>query len=82
MIYLIHFDRPFKRWKHYLGDTNDLEYRIKNYGSKFGGIHLLQEATAAGIGYSVVNVWSEADGTKRKNLSRLCPICNKKRGVK
>lgn len=87
MVYLIHFDRPFKHAKHYLGFTENaatLDARL-NYHRKGSGSILLAAVTRAGIGYKVVRTWPEADRNYERKIknnghsAHYCPICKKQR---
>lgn len=46
--YLIHFERPYRHARHYLGWTVDLEARLAKHRAG-NGARLLRVATAAGI---------------------------------
>jgi predicted GIY-YIG superfamily endonuclease len=82
MVYLIHFDKPFKYAKHYIGYCNDrgLKKRIDRHKSG-DGAKLLRAVIQAGIDFNVVRTWDKADRAferklhKRKNTKRLCPVC-------
>lgn len=79
MVYLIHFDEPYRHAKHYLGCTDNLDRRMEEH--KTGqGARLLQVLTEKGIGFEVVRTWEgsfekEAELKSKKNSPRLCPIC-------
>lgn len=81
MIYLIHFAKPFKHAKHYMGFTDgDIDARINRHRAGDGS-KLLRAVKQAGIGYRVVRTWSggrlfERRLKRRKNTPKLCPICN------
>ena len=81
MIYMMHFDKPFKHTKHYVGYTGDknFEKRLARH-KKGGGSRLLRAVGKAGIRYDVVRTWhGERDVERRiknqKNAPRFCPIC-------
>lgn len=94
-VYLLHFDRPFSHARHYVGVTGKpLEERLaahrgavlhdgdRSYGRQ---PKLLQAAQAAGITWSVADVWefaskAEAYGMERRlkrqgGHGRKCSIC-------
>lgn len=79
IIYLLHFDTPFKHAKHYKGFTTNLEQRMKEHGTGRGA-RLMEVIHAAGITWQLAATWN---GTKRlerqiKNrggAAKLCPIC-------
>jgi len=86
MVYLIHFDSPYKHAKHYLGYTENLESRLDRHHSK-NGSKLLRAVENAGIGFTVVRIWPDGDRNferqlkNQKNTSRFCPVCKQgKRG--
>lgn len=79
MVYLIHFDKPFKHAQHYIGYTEHFEERMDCH--KHGtGSRLLRAVNKAGIGWKVVRTW-EGDGNLERRLknwkkaSQLCPVC-------
>lgn len=78
-IYLIHFDRPYKHARHYIGLTRiGVEQRLERHRSD-SGAKLLKAVQAAGIKYDVVRTW-EGDAAlerrlkKRKDAPKLCPV--------
>lgn len=84
MVYLIHFDKPFKHAKHYIGfcdGEDNLEKRME-YHKKGRGARLMDAITKAGIGFQVARTWLTGDRTferrlkNGKNAPKLCPICN------
>ena len=79
-VYLIHFERPYKHARHYLGYTADLDARIAQHRNGTGA-RLLQVITAAGIAFDVARTWAGGRELERKLKNynhgpRLCPICN------
>jgi predicted GIY-YIG superfamily endonuclease len=81
VIYLIHFDRPYKHAQHYLGSTENLEERLARHRSGHGA-KLLKTIQEAGIDWKVVRVWEnatremEATFKRVQHNKRYCPICN------
>jgi len=80
-IYLIHFSKPYKHAKHYLGWTENLTKRIAKH-RKGQGAKLLRVLKKEGIDFEVVRTWrgSRSDERKlknRKEAPRLCPVCSK-----
>jgi predicted GIY-YIG superfamily endonuclease len=76
-VYLLHFDRPYKHARHYLGWALDLEKRLDNHLNGTGA-RLLKVITEEGIGFEVVRTWPDmtlADEKRLKNQhsSKLCP---------
>ncbi len=80
-LYLLHFSRPYKHARHYLGSTQNLRQRLAEHATGRGAnlIRIIQEA---GISWSLARVWenaSRADEAKLKkhqHNARLCPLCN------
>jgi predicted GIY-YIG superfamily endonuclease len=78
--YLIHFSRPYKHAKHYLGSTGDILARLQLH--KAGkGARLTQVAVEDGIDLQLVRTWNggrtlEWRLKRQKNSPRFCPICN------
>jgi predicted GIY-YIG superfamily endonuclease len=84
MVYLIHFDEPFKHAEHYLGYSKDENFlaRIEHH-RKGTGSALMRAVKNAGIGWNVVRQWPGMDGNFEQALKKkgyhsklLCPICN------
>jgi hypothetical protein len=81
--YLIHFSRPFKSARHYLGFTNQLQDRLAEHRAGKGS-PLMRAVTAAKIPWRVVRKWNGVDGFFESMLKgghdngRLCPVCNPK----
>lgn len=84
MLYLLHFDRPYRHARHYLGFTarGALCSRIAEHAA--GGSHaspLVSAALRAGCIVSIARVWPS--GTRRDErrlkvqggLGRICPTC-------
>lgn len=80
VVYLIHFERPYRHARHYLGWAAQLDARIAHHRAGTGA-RLLAVVNAAGIGWSVVRVWDPASRTRERQikrqggLSRCCPAC-------
>lgn len=83
VIYLLHFDRPYRHARHYLGYTDNLEQRLADHRSGRGA-KLTAAASAAGVVFTVARTWrgKRANRTyerqlhKQKMSPRLCPLCN------
>ena len=79
-VYLIHFDRKLSHAQHYLGYADNVTKRIARHRSSQGA-RLLRVLNEQGIGWNVVRVWPDGDKQleralkKKRNSSRLCPIC-------
>lgn len=85
MVYLIHFEKPYKHAQHYIGYTDNLDRRTQEHTCKTNGARLLQVVRDAGIGFKVVRTWPEGDRELErklkswKNSSKLCPVCLEER---
>lgn len=86
-IYLLHFDRPYKHAKHYLGWTTNLDQRLAQHtaGGADSG-RLMAVIKAAGIGFQLARVWTEATRDYERTLKgrgkgRICPLCKRKNGT-
>ena len=79
-VYLIHFDTPYKRARHYLGWAGDIGKRIARH-QRGDGARLLEVVREAGISWQLVRTWSDADRSVERRLKaqhgsvRLSPIC-------
>ncbi len=78
--YLLHFSRPHKHARHYLGTAHDLDARLARHRAGTGA-RLLQVCNEEGIDYQVVRTWDggrqvEVRLKARKDAPRLCPVCN------
>lgn len=86
MVYLIHFSRPYKHARHYIGYTDNLEQRDHAHHCTCDGARLLQVVRNAGIDFEVVRTWPDGDCIferqlkNRKNASKLCPVCQMMKG--
>lgn len=83
-VYLLHFDRPLRHARHYLGHTDGpLERRLAQHGGP-NGAHLMRHVAAAGIGWQLARTWS-GDRHRERQLknqcghTRHCPICREAR---
>ena len=84
MVYLIHFDQPYKHAQHYLGFVeSDLEARIAKHKAGTGA-KLLRIVNNVGIKWNVVRTWKDGDRSFERRLKNMgsskrhCPICKKK----
>lgn len=81
VVYLIHFNTPFKHAKHYVGWTTDLEARLADHRAGSGSA-LMAAVNDAGIGWSVVATWQKVDRFFERKMHRLhgvgkyCPACS------
>jgi predicted GIY-YIG superfamily endonuclease len=80
-VYLLHFAKPYKHARHYLGYASRLESRLAMHRCGRGA-RLLQVVRQAGIRWRLVRVWSGDRGLERQlknrgGASRLCPVCRK-----
>lgn len=78
-VYLLHFDRPYKHARHYIGWAKDLEERLAQHLSGHGA-RLLEVAKAAGITWTLARTWTGTRNRERQikrqgGASRCCPLC-------
>jgi predicted GIY-YIG superfamily endonuclease len=84
IVYLYHFDTPFRHARHYLGWTVDLEARDRRHRSGKGA-RLLARLLREGIGFRIVRTWPGVDKAferqlkRRRCTPRLCPVCRANR---
>ncbi|MBO0885357.1 MAG: hypothetical protein J2P17_34495, partial [Mycobacterium sp.] len=55
-VYLLHFDRPYKHARHYLGWARDLETRLTAHQTGHGA-RLLEVIQQAGISWTLARTW-------------------------
>ena len=78
--YLLHFSKPYKHAKHYLGSADDLPTRLQQHDTGQGA-RLTQVVREAGIELILARTWNGDRAFERRlkrqhNSPRLCPICN------
>lgn len=78
-VYLLHFDRPYRHAKHYLGWTLDLDARLAEHAAGRGA-RLLEVVASSGIGWRLARTWPGGRARERQikrqgGLSRCCPLC-------
>lgn len=83
MVYLLHFDRPYKHARHYLGYARNLQLRLARH-DEGRGARLMAALAREGITYRVARQWKgrEADRNferrlhaRNNNNVALCPVC-------
>jgi len=79
-VYLIHFDKPLKHARHYLGWADRLDARLAHHRTG-NGARLMAAVATAGIGWEVVRTWPgdrtwERRLKRGKNAPQICPVCN------
>lgn len=88
IIYLLHFDTPYKHARHYLGcTTRPLRARLLEHASG-NGARIMEVISQAGISWTLARTWKvpgrkwatgwamERKLKSRHNSPLLCPICN------
>lgn len=79
-VYLIHFERPYRHARHYLGYSGDVVGRLEA-PLEGNGARLMQVIAQAGIAWVLARVWPAGTRSyeRRKKWSgastRHCPIC-------
>lgn len=80
VVYLLHFDTPYKHARHYIGWTEGpLEKRLSEHAAGQGA-RLMSVIRRHGIGFQLARVWG---GTRQREraikrqggASRVCPLC-------
>ncbi len=84
-VYLLHFERPYRHARHYLGQAKAMNIRLAAHNGQHAA-RLLQVLREHGITWELARVWEcetweEARQLERrlkgqKHGPRLCPICN------
>jgi len=79
LVYLLHFERPYRHAKHYTGWTPNLERRLDAH-AKGRGARLMTVITEAGIGWTLARIWPGTRSLERSlkrqgGASRRCPLC-------
>ena len=84
VVYLLHFDPPFKHARHYIGVArNGLVRRMQDHLSGQGA-NLTRHARRAGCLMILARIWPAADFglevrlKKRGGASRICPVCRRR----
>ena len=75
VIYMLHFDRPYKHARHYVGWTDDLFDRLDRHACGHGA-RLIAVIWHAGIGFTLVRICEGTRYTERaiKNAGRRGPL--------
>lgn len=79
IVYLLHFNIPYKRVSHYIGSTTNLKERMHNHINGRGS-KLMKAVSESGIKITVARTWEGDRNFERylknqKNSKRFCPIC-------
>lgn len=87
-VYLLHFDKPYKHAKHYLGFSvkHPEKDRIPLHSKGQSRVKLMTVLFNQGIGFQVAKIWKNKErGDERKMKSgghaRRCPICKQNKEV-
>ena len=87
MVYLLHFDAPLHRARHYVGwsqNGHTLRSRLEAHRTGQGARLMRAVCLDHGIDFQLARVWKgpradrnfECHIKNRKNAPKLCPICN------
>src|SRR5689334_19796208 len=79
IVYLLHFDQPFKHARHYLGSAVKLDDRLEEH-RRGTGSRLMAVVAAAGISWRLARTWRGGRQLERQlknhgGATRMCPIC-------
>lgn len=82
-LYLLHFDEPIRRARHYLGicRSDRLEKRMREHQGGYGA-RLTSRLVNHGLGFALARVIANASRDDERRLKRaghfdrLCPICS------
>jgi hypothetical protein len=85
VVYLLHFNKPYKHAQHYWGWASHLEARLEHHANGSGG-RLPGVVAAAGIEWSLAMVIPGDRNTERQmknrgGATRLCPICKEEKAM-
>jgi predicted GIY-YIG superfamily endonuclease len=79
-VYLLHFDRPYKHARHYVGWTaRNVKKRLAEHEAGRGA-RLLAVVREAGIGWQLARLWPGGRARERQikrqgGHARKCPLC-------
>jgi predicted GIY-YIG superfamily endonuclease len=78
-VYLLHFDKPYKHARHYVGWTQDLDARLAKH-ARGHGARLLEVVRDAGIVWTLARTWPGTRNRERQikrqgGAARRCPLC-------
>lgn len=82
VVYLLHFEAPVGRSRHYVGSTeaHSLRTRLKRHRAGTGAA-LTAEAVHRGIGIRLAYIWPAKDRSDEKaikaryRMNNICPYC-------
>src|SRR5512142_1629951 len=79
VVYLLHFDRPYRHASHYTGWTTNLTERLADHRAGHGA-RLTAVIRQAGIGFVLARTWRGSRAKERAlkrqgGASRRCPVC-------
>lgn len=78
-VYLLHFSRPYRHARHYIGFTTRLDARIRRHRRGWGS-PLIAAAIESGIEIFIARRWENVACAFERRVSRVsgrrgCPIC-------
>jgi predicted GIY-YIG superfamily endonuclease len=84
-VYLLHFSRPYKHARHYVGFTTDLPRRLRQHRGGHGP-PLIRHAVEDGVRLILARTWEMATvGFERRMHTRAktewCPVCHGTRAL-
>ena len=86
VVYLIHFEQPVQRKRHYIGSTTvkGFDSRMRAHSEGYGA-NLTRAAFKKGVPFHLVATWwapsreFEKDLKLRSHANGLCPLCQHER---
>ena len=79
IVYLLHFDQPYRHARHYVGWASNVKRRLAEHEAGRGA-RLLAVVRAAGIGWQLARMWPGSRARERQikrqgGHARHCPLC-------
>lgn len=86
-VYLLHFERPYRHARHYMGSTANLSLRLDQHRAGLSKAGRLPQVFAQhGIGFTLARTWDGGRERERQlkqqgSHARKCPLCVAKAGA-
>lgn len=83
-VYILHYDKPLKHARHYVGATRDLEARMEKHRQGHSTARITAAFHDQGSTFVVARTWITEQAFQLErwikkhyhHVPRLCPICN------